>query len=267
MRVAHQGVAGAYSEDAAIALLGEAERVALPAFSDVFDAVHAGSVDRGVVPIENTLAGSVHAVYDLLATLASRDVHVIGETTVRISHVLVGCPGASIESLRRVRSHPMGLAQCESFFRAHPHLEPVAAYNTAGAIAEVVASGSLEEGALGSRRAAEQYGGVILAEAMEDDRENWTRFLLLAREVPELRGPRKTLLLFTLPHRPGALATALSAFAGMNLTRIESRPIRGRPFEYAFYADVVSDGPLPSLDDVTTSLRVLGAFSVRSDRE
>ena len=264
MRVAHQGVAGAFSEDAAIALIGDAERIALPAFDDVFDAVSAGTVERGVVPIENTLAGSVHAVYDLLGR---KDVKVIGETTVRISHVLVGAPGASIASLKHVRSHPMGLAQCESFFRANPHIEPVAAYNTAGAIAEVVASGSIEEGALGSRRAAEQYGGVILAEGLEDDRENWTRFLLLARELPEISGARKTSLLFTLPHRPGALATALAALAGMNLTRIESRPIRGRPFEYAFYADVVSDGPLPSLDAVTTSLRVLGAFSVRSDRE
>lgn len=259
MTVAFQGVVGAFSEDAAIALLGDEPRVALPSFDEVFDAVARGEVDRGVVPIENTLAGSVHPVYDLLGR---KDVRVIGETTVRVSHVLVGAPGATLASLRRVYSHPVGLAQCEGFFRAHPQLEPVAAYNTAGAIADVVAKRSLEEGAIGSRRAAEQYGGNILAEGLEDDPENWTRFLLLARTLEPLVGPRKTLLVFTLPHRPGALASALSAFRGMNLTKIESRPIRGRPFEYAFYADVVSEGELPSLDDVTTSLRVLGAFAV-----
>jgi prephenate dehydratase len=260
MNVAFQGVPGSFSEDAAIALLPEHPRVAVPTFDDVFNAVSSGEATRGVVPIENTLAGSVHAVYDLLGRT---DVKVVGETTVRISHVLVGVPGSSIESLRRVYSHPIGLAQCEGFFRAHPHIDAVAAYNTAGAIADVVAKNAVEEGALGSRRAAEQYGGVILREGVEDHRENWTRFLLLARELEPIEGPRKTLLVFTLPHRPGALATALSSFRDMNLTKIESRPLVGRPFEYAFYADVVSDGELPSLDDVTTSLRVLGAFAVR----
>lgn len=257
MRIAYQGVSGSFSEEAAIAL-GAAERIAVPAFEDVFDSVIAGASEQGVVPIENTLAGSVHTTYDLLAR---KNVRVVGETTIRISHMLVGVKGASIASLRRVYSHPIGLAQCERFFRAHPGIQPVAAYNTAGAIADVVAKGSIEEGALGSRRAAEQYGGAILAEAVEDDDENYTRFLLLARETPNIEGRRKTLLLFTLPHRPGALAAALSRFSGMNLTKIESRPIHGRPFEYAFYADVISDGALPDLDDVTTSLRVLGAFS------
>jgi prephenate dehydratase len=259
MRVAFQGVAGSFSEDAAIAAF-DGERVAVPSFEDVFDAVASGTVERGVVPIENTLAGSVHSVYDLLAR---RNVFVVGETTIRISHVLVSVPGASIETLKRVYSHPIGLAQCETFFRMHPFIEPVAAYNTAGAIADVVNKKSIDEGALGSRRAAEAYGATILAEAMEDDPENYTRFLLLAREAPEIQGPRKTSLVFTLPHRPGALATVLARFAGMNLTKIESRPIKGRPFEYAFYADVVSDGPLPDLDDVTTSLRVMGAYATQ----
>lgn len=264
MTVAFQGVPGAYSEDAAIALRGHEPRVALPTFEEVFDAVAQGTVELGVVPIENTLAGSVHAIYDLLGR---KRVHVVGETNVRVSHVLVAAPGATIQSIKRVRSHPVGLAQCEAFFRAHPQIEPVAAYNTAGAIAEVVAGGAIDEAAIGSRRAAERYGGVILAEGLEDAPENWTRFLALSREPAAIAGIRKTLLVFTLPHRPGALAAALSEFRGMNLTRIESRPIHGRPFEYAFYADVVSDGEPPSLDAVTTSMRVLGAFSVSSDRE
>lgn len=256
MRVAFQGVAGAFSEEAAIALV-DGERVAVPSFEDVFDAVDRET--RGVVPIENTLAGSVHAVYDLLGR---KDALVIGETTVRISHVLASVAGATIAGLRRVRSHPVGLAQCEQFFRAHPHIEPIAAYNTAGAIADVVARRDVTEAALGSKRAAAQYGATILREALEDDPENWTRFLLLADRAPPIEGRRKTSLLFTLPHRPGALASALATFTGMNLTKIESRPIKGRPFEYVFYADVISDAELPNLDEITTSLRVLGAFRV-----
>ncbi len=272
--VAYQGVPGAFSEDATIALLGDAvDRVAVTRFDDVFDGVVRGDVRHGVVPVENTLAGSVHAVYDLLG---AKDVHIVGETTLRVSHVLAAPFSATVASLRRVYSHPVALSQCETFFREHPQIEPVAALNTAGAIAEVVARGNAEEAAIGSRRAADRYGGVVLREALEDDPENFTRFLLLARspwsesreESKPSSGPRKTSLVFTLAHRPGSLAVALRAFAdrALDLTKIESRPLRGRPFEYAFYADVVArDGAplgeaLRALGEAASSVRVFGTY-------
>jgi prephenate dehydratase len=270
MKIAYQGVPGAFSEEAAIAMLGEATpRVAVARFDDVFAAVRDGSATRGIVPIENTLAGSVHAVYDLLA---QHDVRIVGETNVRISHVLVGVLGGTIGELRRVRSHPVALAQCERFFRAHPTIEPVASYNTAAAIAEVIERGSRDEAAIGSRRAAERYGGTILAEALEDDPENWTRFLLLSRKDEPVSGLTKTALMFTLPHRPGSLAAALAVLAahGLDLTRIESRPLKGRPFEYAFYADVVADDPdrlakaLGALNRDTATLKVFGTYAAKS---
>ncbi|MBI2392394.1 MAG: prephenate dehydratase [Deltaproteobacteria bacterium] len=267
--IAYQGVPGAFSEEAAIALRGEAAlRVPVATFDEVCDAVASGRTRFGVLPIENTLAGSVQAVYDLLGR---KDVRILGETTVRVSHVLVSVPGATIDGLRRVLSHPIALAQCERFFREHPAIEPVAAYNTAGAIADVVAKGSVEEAAIGSRRAAQRYGGAVLAEDVEDHRENWTRFLLVGRgdEAPSLgSGPRKTTLVFTLAHRPGSLCAALRAFSdrAIDLTRIESRPLPGRPFEYAFYADVVSapgdplEAALGALADAAHSLRVFGTY-------
>lgn len=268
--VVYQGVPGAFSEDAAVAFLGEAApREAVPRFDDVFDAVASSRARYGVVPIENTLAGSVHAVYDLLR---EKDVRIVGETIVRVSHALVGVPGATIEGLRKVWSHPVALAQCEAFLRAHPSIEPVAALNTAGAIAEVIARGSPDEAAIGSRRAAARYGGAVLRAPLEDDPENWTRFLLLARrdepERPAEPGPRKTSLVFSLAHRPGSLREALSVFAdrGLDLTRIESRPLKGRPFEYAFHADVVAphDAPLDvalaALESVAHGVRVFGTY-------
>lgn len=268
--VVYQGVPGAFSEEAAIALRGEsAARSPVASFDDVCDAVVAGRARFGVLPIENTLAGSVQPVYDLLGR---KDVRILGETNVRVSHVLAAVAGATIEGLRRVLSHPVALAQCEQFFRAHPHLEPVAAYNTAGAIAEVIAKANPEEAAIGSRRAADRYGAAVLAENLEDHHENWTRFLLVGRSdepTPTLAGRRKTALVFTLAHRPGSLAAALRVFAdrSIDLSRIESRPLPGRPFEYAFYADVVStpDAPLEAalgaLAEAAHSMRVFGTYA------
>jgi len=267
--VVYQGVPGAFSEEAAIALRGEnTPRVAVASFDDVCDAVVERRARFGVLPIENTLAGSVQPVYDLLGR---KDVRILGETNVRVSHVLVSVSGATVAGLRRVLSHPVALAQCEQFFRDHPHIEPVAAYNTAGAIADVIAKGNPEEGAIGSRRAAERYQGTILAESLEDHAENWTRFLLVGRgdePPPALPGRRKTTLVFTLAHRPGSLSAALRAFAdrSIDLSRIESRPLPGRPFEYAFYTDVVSDAGAPleaalgALAEAAHSLRVFGTY-------
>ena len=269
MNVAYQGAPGAFSEEAAIALLGEeTPRIAVARFDDVFAAVVAGDVERGVVPIENTLAGSVHAVYDLLA---QHKVRIVRETNVHISHVLVGVRGGTLDEVRRVHSHSVALAQCEEFFRTHRAIEPVAAYNTATAIAEVIERGARDEAAIGSRRAAERYGGTILAEHVEDDPENWTRFLLLAQKDVPVTGETKTALMFTLPHRPGSLAAALAVLAAydLDLTRIESRPLRGRPFEYAFYADVVTDdaqrlsAAVAALTLKVATLEVFGTYATR----
>ena len=274
---AYQGAPGAFSEDAALAVLGreegrEARLLPCARFEEVFDAVGVGRARLGVVPIENTLAGSVHACYDLLL---ERDLIIVDEVVRRISHTLIGAPGAALEDVRRVLSHPVALAQCERFFRRNPQIEAVPVYDTAGAVERVVRSGSLGDAAIASRRAAEVYGGMVLAEALEDHPENFTRFLVIAKpdgDRPPDRGARagyKTSLVFTVANRPGALYECLRPFAerGIDLAKIESRPRRGAPFEYMFYIDLVGrvdDGPvaeaLRALGSFTTSVRVLGSY-------
>lgn len=172
---AYQGAAGAFSEEAARRLLGpSASLLACERFEDVFDALDAGRVALAVVPVENTLAGAVRAVRDLLD---ARRVTVAGELSLRISHALVACPGATVETVRRVRSHPVALAQCKSLFHKNPRFEAVADYDTAGAVERVVRAGALDEAAIAARRAADVYGGVVLAEDVQDSTENFTRFL------------------------------------------------------------------------------------------
>ena len=275
---AYQGAPGAFSEDAAIEALGGQGRL-LPCqrFEEVFDAVCDGRARQGIVPIENTLAGSIHACYDLLV---ERDLVIVGEVIRRISHALIASPGTSIEAVRRVLSHPVALAQCEGFFRQHPLVEAVPVYDTAGAVERVVRTGSPEEAASAGRRAAEVYGGVVLAEALEDHPENFTRFLAIARQsgaADFATGPlaggekagRKTSLVFTVANRPGALFGCLRHFAEreIDLTKIESRPRRGAPFEYVFYLDLaaqVSDpavvAALEALGRDASSVRVLGSY-------
>jgi prephenate dehydratase len=263
MEVAYQGVPGAFAEEAAEQLAPELPRAPKPRLDDVFAAIARG--DLGVLPIENSLAGSVTTV---AARLAKEDVQIVAETSLRISHALVAAKGATLASVRRVYSHPIALAQCERFFDAHPEITPIAAYNTAGAIAEVVARGAPDEAAIGSLRAAKQHGGVVLATQLEDDRENFTRFLLLSREPRPKTGPRKASLVFGLPHRAGALVSALAVFSarGLSLTKIESHPLSGRPFEYLFHADVafeddaLLDDALGELGALTLGLRVLGRY-------
>jgi prephenate dehydratase len=273
--IAYQGVPGAFGEEAALAVSADGARlVACPRFEAVFDAVVAGDAERGVVPIENTLAGAVHEVYDLLGT-KSADVRIVGETVLRIAHALIAPPGVDIAAIRRVFSHPVALAQCESLFRANPTWQPIAAFNTAGAVQDVIARAEPDAAAIASRRAAERYGGVVLRDGVEDHARNFTRFLAIGRRagssesIDATNGAHKTSLVVTLEHRPGTLARLLSTFAarGIDLSKIESRPMRGKPFEYLFYVDVVGDAsldPLASaLSDVArevASLRVLGSY-------
>jgi prephenate dehydratase len=260
--IAYQGVPGAFSEQAARDFVPGAELLACPRFEDLFDAVSSGRARWGAVPIENTLAGSVHACYDLLAR---HTVTVSAESVLRISHTLIAPPGAMLEDIRRVLSHPMALLQCEQFFRKNPGIEAVAVQDTAAAAEEVIARGLGDTAAIASLRAAEVYGGMVLAENLEDDPMNFTRFLLITRpEDQPARGrsdsrPLKTTLLFRVQNRPAALFESLRPFVdrGINLTKIESRPVRGSRFEYLFYLDaVVPAAREEDLDDAVAALRM-----------
>ncbi len=271
LRVAFQGEHGAYSEEAAYEALGEDIRtVPCPRFEDVFDAVVQGRADVGVLPIENSLAGSIHRNYDLL--LRYEDVHIVGEYHYRVRHCLLAVAGVRLEDLREVRSHPQALAQCEASLR-RLGLTPVVAADTAGSARWVAETGSRTVGAIASRRAARVYGLQVLAEGLEDNPQNYTRFLLVAREPftgkPEEGREYKTSVVFTLPNRPGSLFKALSVFAlrDIDLTKIESRPIPGRPWEYLFYVDFIGHaehGPgqraLLHLGEIAPFIRVFGSY-------
>jgi prephenate dehydratase len=211
----------------------------------------------------------VHESYD---ALGRHSLQIVAEVVLRIAHALIAPPGVRLEDVRRVHSHPVALGQCEELFRARPELEPVAAFNTAGAVREVIERRAPDAAAIASRRAAEVYGGVVLLDGIEDHPVNFTRFLVVARTGdadPMREGPRKTSLVFELEHRPGALAAALGAFAahGVDLTKIESRPIAGRPFEYAFYVDLRGDAgdeplarALAELRGCAASVRIFGSY-------
>jgi prephenate dehydratase len=264
--VAIQGEAGSFSHAAALAALGmDVHLVPCASFDELFRAVESRAAARGVVPIENSLAGSVHQNYDLLGAHA---LHVVAETQVRVRHCLIARPGTRLGDVRRVASHPVALAQCRTFFAAHPEITQVSAYDTAGSVRDLMANDVSADAAIASALAAELYGAVILQENLEDHAENYTRFLVVAREPAPPEQARKTSLVFTLPNVPGSLYRALGAFAsrGLDLTKIESRPIPGRPWEYAFYLDVLGDprgavaAALAEIRGFARELRVLGAY-------
>ena len=269
MRIAFQGEPGAFSEEAALQLLGPGiTPVPRPTFDSAFRSIEEGAADALLTPVENSLAGSVVRVYDLLLT---SKLVIVAETILPIQHRLIASPGAILESIRSVASHPMALAQCEHFFVAHPHLKRVPAEDTAGSVREVLARGDKTSAAIASRRAAEHYGGIILASDIQDDAENFTRFVLL-RPATEASAPapdaHKMSIAMRLAHRPGALLASLQPFSkhGVNLQKIESRPIHGRPWEYQFFIDVEADSTsqlesaLAEVRQATSDLRVLGLY-------
>lgn len=270
-RVAIQGEAGSFSHAAALATCGAAIRlVSCPTFADLFRSVEAGRAGSGMVPIENTLAGSIHENYDLLSAHA---LHVVAETELRIQHCLIAPPRTRLAQIRRVASHPVALAQCRRFFLAHPEIEAVPAYDTAGSVRDLMAGTDEADAAIASALAAELYGAEVIAEGLEDDVENYTRFLVVAREpaAPAPATASKTSLMLSLGNTPGTLYRALGVFAarGVNLTKIESRPIPGRPWEYRFYLDV-TDSPdrrlveaMTELRAVASAVRVLGTYPAR----
>ena len=266
-RVAFQGERGAFSEEAAVKLLGERIRlVPRPTFEALYRAVDDHAADYVLAPIENSLAGSVRRSYDLLL---ESELRIAAEVIIPIAHNLIGVPGASIEGVEAVESHPVALAQCEQVFRAHPHLKRIATEDTAGSVREVVRRGDPTRAAIAGRRAAEIYGGAILREHLEDHRENYTRFLLLMRDPAVPAGANKLSLVMQLDHRPGALYRALEPFArrDINLLKIESCPVMGRPWQYRFYldlrasiADAAAQAALAELAARAAEVRILGCY-------
>jgi len=274
MRVAFQGEPGAFSEAAAIQLLGgEIRTVPRATFEAAFTAIAEGAADALLAPVENSLAGSVVRVFDLL--MESR-LAIVAETILPIEMQLIAAPGASLADIRSVASHPMALAQCERFFAAHPQWKRVPAEDTAGSVREALSRGDKSSAAIAGRRAAEHYHGVILAESIQDNAENFTRFVLLLPEKESATWispqARKVSLAMRLAHRPGALLASLEPFAkyGVNLLKIESRPIHGRPWEYQFFIDVEAETParldaaLAEVRSATSELRVLGRYAAAS---
>ena len=237
-RIAFQGERGAFSEEAALQLLGH-DIVLVPcgSFDATFSAIDQRSADYVLAPMENSLAGSVHRSFDLLVETG---LHIIGEVVIPIVHNLIGLPSSSIAGLSSVESHPVALAQCEQFFVAHPHLKRIVTEDTAGSVREITRACDLRRAAIASARAAELYGAEILQTHLEDDRENYTRFFLLSASSETTDDSDKISLVFQLPHSPGALQQALAPFAqrNINLLKIESRPVHGKPWQYRFYIDL-----------------------------
>jgi len=266
-RVAFQGAPGAFSEEAAVKLLGDKiTLVPRPTFESLFSAIEDKSADHILAPIENSIAGFVHPSFD---QLIDSKLHIIGEVIIPISHCLIGCPGASFETITAVESHPVALDQCRRFLAANPQIKRIAAEDTAGSVARVLAQGDLTRAAIAGNRAAEKYRGVILREHLEDSSENYTRFLLLSPDKDFVKDADQLSLVIELPHQPGALHSALEPFArrGIDLLKIEGRPVKGRPWEYCFYLDVRGSAEerevIDTLDELRRSrveTRILGAY-------
>jgi len=267
-RVAFQGELGAYSEAAARAYFGpQIEAVPCESFDLVFAAVQNQSCEYGMLPIENSLAGSIHRNYDLLM---QHQLNIVGEYFLRVQHCLIGLPGAQLSAIRKVISHPQGLAQCERYIRSLGEVASEVGYDTAGSVKIVRQRDDPSLAAIASRRAAEVYEMSILAEGIEDDPANFTRFLAIDRKPVFPGQDAKTSIVFTLKNQPGALFKALSVFAlrDIDLTKIESRPLVGKPWEYLFYIDFAgstTERPvaraLEHLGEYAMTLRVLGSYA------
>jgi prephenate dehydratase len=265
MRVAFQGEPGAYSEQAVFGYFGSVATVPCESFDLVFESVNSGNCDSGLIPIENSLAGSIHQNYDLLLR---NTLHIVGEYLLRVRHCLIALPGVKKSDLKKAISHPQALGQCAAYLR-NLGLEPGTVYDTAGSVKMLKESGARDTAAIASRRAAEIYGMQALEEGIEDNPENYTRFLVIAPEAKSPEGEAKTSIVFTLNNVPGALFKALSVFAlrDIDLTKIESRPLAGKPWEYLFYVDFIGAThaepvrkALDHLGEYALMCRVLGSY-------
>jgi len=267
MKIAYQGEPGAFSEAAARRVDSEAQLVPSKTFEEVFERVAGDPATWGVLPFENSIGGSIHRNYDLLL---SHDLPIVGEVELPVVHHLLALPGATLAGLRRVYSHPQGLAQCERFLRTLSNVEIIATYDTAGSAKMVADAGQKEAAAIASARAGEVFGLISLAASVQDFDDNITRFLVIGRKPIRDAVPDKTSIVFSLPNEPGSLFKALSVFAlrGIDLTKLESRPIPGRPWEYLFYVDlgvardeVTCARALTHLSEFAPMLRTLGTYA------
>jgi prephenate dehydratase len=265
MKIAFQGEPGAYSELAVFNYFGDVETLSCESFDIVFDSVVSEVCHAGLIPIENSLAGSIHQNYDLLLR---HDLHIIGEYLLRVQHCLIALPGVSKAEVKKVISHPQALGQCAAYLRGL-RVKTESVYDTAGSVKMLKESGARDTAAIASRRAAEIYGMQILEEGVEDNAENYTRFLAVSKMGIQPEGEAKTSIVFTLKNQPGALFKALSVFAlrDIDLTKIESRPLQGKPWEYLFYIDFIGAAheetahkALDHLGEYALMLRVLGSY-------
>ena len=266
MRIAYQGEPGAFSEAASRQVAADAHLVPCKSFEDVFASVDGTQVDFGVLPIENSIGGSIHRNFDLLL---EHDLPIVGELEVPVVHHLLALPGRTLEQVKRIYSHPQALAQCDHFLRTLTGVEITATYDTAGS-AKMIATDRLEDAAaIASARAAEVFGLVPLKSSIQDYQNNTTRFLVIGRKPLSSAAPDKTTIVFTLTNEPGALFKAISVFAlrGLDLTKLESRPIPDRKWEYLFYVDVAAASAdvacaraLAHLAEFAPMVRVLGSY-------
>jgi len=276
MKVAIQGERGSFSHEAAGRMLPQCTVVPCMRSAEVFDRVEAGSVQAAVIPIENTLAGTVAEHADLLL---SRNVFIQGEYLLRIVHNVMAEPGVKLSALKRVLSHPVALDQCREFFRNNPQIQPEPFYDTAGSVKHVRAQHLTDAAGIAGQQAAREYGAKILRAGVEDDKRNFTRFFLIRRFSSKRKGiadyrrlipkgANKTSIAFQVRNTPGALFKSLSVFAlrDISLSKIESRPMRGRPWEYVFYVDFLRGDDEPAanalrhLKEVAEFVKVLGVY-------
>ena len=273
MRIAFQGEPGAYSEAAALRFSDHADVVPCESFEDVFAAVASGTATHGILPDENSIGGSIHRNCDLLL---EHDLPIVGEVTLPITHNLMALPGTRLEDVRRILSHPQALAQCERFLRSMSGVSVEATYDTAGSAKLVKEHNFTDAAAIASERAAQVFGLEILRAEIQDYADNITRFLVVSRTGETGDQVDKTTVVFSLPNEPGSLFKALSVFAlrDIDLTKIESRPIRGRPWEYLFYVDIPIGRHDPRcaralvhLAEFARSMRTLGSYPSWKSRE
>ena len=265
MKVAIQGERGSFSHEAAKRMVSGCTVVPCARSAEVFDRLENGSVPAAVIPIENSLAGSVSEHFDLLL---ARKTFIQREFSLRIVHNLISASGVEKNDVKRAFSHPVALDQCRDFFIRNPRIQPTPFYDTAGSVKHVIEAGLTDAAGIASRHAAAAYGGRIISAGIEDDKRNFTRFFLLKRTKRVLPGANKTSVAFGLKNLPGALQQALTVFseADINLTKIESRPMRGRPWEYVFYADYlrgddsVARKALRQLALVSNMVKILGIY-------
>ena len=267
-RVAFLGDRGTFSEEAALGILGDdCQTVSFPTFEDLFTAIDVGKADLILAPLENSLIGSVHRCVDLLL---DSSLTIIADVILPVSHYLIACQEATMDTIATVESHPAALAQCRRFFAAYPHLESVPADDTAGSVRRAVESGDITQAGIGSKRTAEIYGGKILREHLEDNTENYTRFALLSLASDMDALGSKISLVLRLKNQPGALHNALRPFVrrGIDLLKIESLPIRNMMGQFNFYLDVrapaIEGDLLGALDEIreqAEEVRNLGRYS------